>query len=63
MEAKKILMIVGDYGEDLEIMVPFLALQMVGHSVHAACPDKKEGDQCPTAVHDFVGDQTYKWAC
>ncbi|MCH8548488.1 MAG: DJ-1/PfpI family protein [Balneolaceae bacterium] len=60
MGAKRILMIVGDYGEDLEIMVPFQALQMVGHEVHAVCPDKKKGDHCPTAVHDFVGDQTYK---
>lgn len=59
MGAKKILMIVGDFGEDLEIMVPFQALQMVGHQVHAVCPDKKKGDTCPTAVHDFVGDQTY----
>lgn len=60
MAGKKILMIVGDYGEDLEIMVPFQALQMVGHEVHAVCPEKKKGDTCPTAVHDFVGDQTYK---
>lgn len=60
MGAKKILMIVGDYGEDLEIMVPFQALQMVGHTVHAVCPGKSEGDTCPTAVHDFVGDQTYR---
>jgi len=60
MGAKKILMIVGDYGEDLEIMVPFQALQMVGHTVHAVCPNKKKGESCPTAVHDFVGDQTYK---
>ena len=60
MGARKILMIVGDYGEDLEIMVPFQALQMVGHTVHAVCPNKKKGESCPTAVHDFVGDQTYK---
>ena len=60
MAGKKLLMIVGDYGEDLEIMVPFQALQMVGHTVHAVCPDKNKGDHCPTAVHDFVGDQTYK---
>lgn len=60
MAEKMILMIAGDYGEDLEIMVPFQALQMVGHTVHAVCPDKKKGDHCPTAVHDFVGDQTYK---
>jgi protease I len=56
---KKILMLVGDYGEDYEIMVPFQALQMVGHTVHAVCPDKKAGDKVRTAIHDFEGDQTY----
>jgi protease I len=59
MSAKKILMLVGDYGEDYEIMVPFQALLMVGHAVHAVCPDKKAGDQVRTAVHDFDGAQTY----
>ena len=57
--AKKILMLVGDYGEDYEIMVPFQALQMVGHQVHAVCPDKKKGQKIRTAIHDFEGDQTY----
>jgi protease I len=57
--AKDILMIVGDFGEDLEIMVPFQALQMVGHDVHAVCPEKESGDVCKTAIHDFRGDQTY----
>jgi protease I len=59
MGAKKILMLVGDYVEDYEVMVPFQALLMVGHTVHAVCPDKKEGEQVRTAVHDFEGDQTY----
>jgi protease I len=59
MRAKNILMIVGDYVEDYEIMVPFQALQMVGHTVHVVCPDKKEGEQVRTAIHDFEGDQTY----
>ncbi|MDR3556704.1 MAG: DJ-1/PfpI family protein [Syntrophobacteraceae bacterium] len=59
MAAKKILMLVGDYVEDYEVMVPFQALQMVGHTVHAVCPGKKSGDQVRTAVHDFEGDQTY----
>jgi protease I len=56
---KKILMIVGDYVEDYEVMVPFQALLMVGHTVHAVCPDKKAGDKVRTAIHDFDGDQTY----
>jgi protease I len=59
MAAKKILMIVGDFVEDYEVMVPFQALQMVGHTVHAVCSGKKAGDKVRTAVHDFEGDQTY----
>ena len=56
---KKILMIVGDFVEDYEVMVPFQALQVPGHTVHAICPDKKAGDSVRTAIHDFEGDQTY----
>jgi protease I len=52
-------MLVGDYVEDYEVMVPFQALLMVGHTVHAVCPDKKAGDSVRTAIHDFEGDQTY----
>ena len=59
MSHAKILMIVGDYVEDYEAMVPFQALQMVGHIVHAVCPEKKAGQQVRTAIHDFEGDQTY----
>ena len=59
MAAKKILMLVGDFVEDYEVMVPFQALQMVGHTVHAVCPGKKSGEYVRTAVHDFEGDQTY----
>jgi len=59
MAAKRILMLVGDFVEDYEAMVPFQALQMVGHTVHAVCPGKKAGEKVRTAVHDFEGDQTY----
>jgi len=59
MPGKKILMLVGDFVEDYEVMVPFQALQMVGHTVHAVCPGKKAGEKVRTAVHDFEGDQTY----
>lgn len=59
MASKKILMIVGDFVEDYEAMVPFQALIMTGHTVHAICPDKKAGDKVKTAIHDFEGDQTY----
>src|ERR1700726_2652449 len=57
--SKSILMLVGDYAEDYETMVPFQALQMVGHSVSAVCPGKKSGEYVMTAVHDFEGQQTY----
>src|SRR5215470_6743917 len=59
MSVRKILMLVGDYVEDYEVMVPFQALAMVGHTVHAVCPGKKSGESVRTAVHDFEGDQTY----
>jgi protease I len=59
MKSAKILVLAGDFVEDYEIMVPFQALQMVGHVVEAVCPDKKKGDQVRTAIHDFEGDQTY----
>jgi protease I len=59
MAKKKLLLLVGDYVEDYEVMVPFQMLVMVGHEVHAACPGKKAGDTVATAVHDFEGEQTY----
>jgi deglycase len=57
--AKQILMLVGDFVEDYEVMVPFQALQAVGHTVHAVCPGKRSGEKVRTAIHDFEGDQTY----
>jgi protease I len=59
MAAKKILFLTGDFAEDYETMVPFQALLMVGHTVHAVCPGKRAGDTIKTAIHDFEGDQTY----
>ena len=59
MSRKNILMLVGDYVEDYEVMVPFQALLMVGHAVHAVCPGKIAGESVRTAIHDFEGDQTY----
>ena len=57
--AKKLLMLVGDFVEDYEVMVPFQTLLAVGHKVDAVCPGKAKGDSVRTAVHDFEGDQTY----
>lgn len=59
MAKNKILMIVGDFVEDYEVMVPFQMLLLVGHAVHAVCPGKKAGESVATAVHDFEGEQTY----
>ena len=59
MASKRILMLVGDFVEDYEAMVPFQMLLMVGHRVDAVCPDKRAGQTVRTAIHDFEGDQTY----
>lgn len=59
MAGKQILMIVGDFAEDYETMVPFQALQAVGHEVHAVCPERAADESVKTAIHDFRGDQTY----
>lgn len=57
--SKKVLLLCGDFTEDYETMVPFQALSMLGYQVDAVCPDKKAGDTVATAVHDFLGEQTY----
>lgn len=59
MSTARLLMIVGDFVEDYEVMVPFQALRMVGHTVHAVCPKKRAGEFVKTSIHDFEGDQTY----
>ena len=59
MTTAKLLMLVGDFVEDYEVMVPFQMLLMVGHTVHAVCPGKTTGQTIKTAIHDFEGDQTY----
>lgn len=56
---KKVLMLAGDFVEDYEIMVPYQALLSVGVEVDVVCPGKKKGEQIATAIHDFVGFQTY----
>jgi len=57
--SQQILMIVGDFGEDYELMVPYQTLEAVGHDVHTVCPEKEAGETVKTAIHDFRGDQTY----
>ncbi|KAJ3281670.1 hypothetical protein HDU79_010583 [Rhizoclosmatium sp. JEL0117] len=56
---RKILMIVGDFSEDYEVMVPFQTLEAFGFQVDTVCPNKKAGETVATCVHDFVGFQTY----
>ncbi|XP_071731276.1 protein DJ-1 homolog D [Rutidosis leptorrhynchoides] len=56
---KRILFLCGDYMEDYEVLVPYQSLEALGCHVDAVCPNKNAGDTCPTAVHDFEGDQTY----
>lgn len=57
--SRKILMLAGDFVEDYEIMVPYQALLSVGCEVDVVCPGKKKGEIIATAIHDFVGFQTY----
>lgn len=59
MSARRVLMLVGDYVEDYEAMVPYQILLMVGHDVHVVCPGKQAGESVATAIHDFEGEQTY----
>ena len=59
MSKKKILMLIGDYVEDYEVMVAYQALMMVGHTVHTVCPGKRSGQFVRTCIHDFEGDQSY----
>ncbi|KAI3976436.1 hypothetical protein MKX01_008294 [Papaver californicum] len=57
---KRILFLCGDFTEELELMVPFQALQALGCHVDAVCPDKKAGETCSTVIHEFQpGHQTY----
>ncbi|OWV17170.1 protease [Fibrobacter sp. UWB4] len=57
--AKKVLLLCGDFTEDYETMVPFQSMSMLGYQVDAVCPDKKAGETVATAIHDFLGEQTY----
>ncbi len=56
---KKVLMLVGDFTEDYEVMVPYQAMSILGIQVDVVCPDKKKGEYIKTSIHDFEGFQTY----
>lgn len=51
--SRRILLITGDFGEDYEVIVPFMLLKAVGYEVHVACPLKREGDTVASSVHDI----------
>ncbi|XP_021898028.1 DJ-1 protein homolog E-like [Carica papaya] len=53
------LILCGDYMEDFEVAVPFYALQAFGVRVDCVSPNKKSGDKCITAVHEFLGFELY----
>jgi len=55
MSQKRVLMLVGDFVEDYEVMVPFQVLQAAGVLCDVVCPGKKAGEVVATSVHDFEG--------
>ena len=57
--SQKILLLVGDFVEDYEVMVSFQVLLALGREPIAVCPDKSAGDVVATSIHDFEGHQTY----
>lgn len=54
--ARRILLITGDFGEDYEVIVPFMMLKAVGYEVHVACPQKRDGDTVASSIHDLNKD-------
>jgi len=59
MAQKKVLILVGDFVEDLEAYFAKQGLELLNFEVHTASPGKKKGDIVATAVHDFEGFATY----
>jgi protease I len=57
--ARRVLILVGDFVEDYEVMVPFQALKAFGYDVDVVSPDRTRGQSVKTSIHDFEGDQTY----
>ncbi|MBQ9437827.1 MAG: DJ-1/PfpI family protein [Lachnospiraceae bacterium] len=57
---KKVLLLGGDYAEDYEVMLPFQILQYAGYEPVCVAPERKSGEKIRTAIHDFLGDATYR---
>lgn len=53
VDFKKILMIVGDFNEDLEVYFPYQAMLMNNYLIDTVSPGKNKGDFIQTAVHDL----------
>ncbi|KAJ1276073.1 hypothetical protein BS78_05G186100 [Paspalum vaginatum] len=49
---QRVLVLCADYVDDYEANVPFRALGGVGCQVEAACPTKRKGESCVTAIYD-----------
>ncbi|KAK3118873.1 hypothetical protein QOZ80_9BG0709840 [Eleusine coracana subsp. coracana] len=49
---KAVLILCGDYVDDYEANVPFRLLSALGCRVDCACPTKRKGDHCVTAIYD-----------
>jgi protease I len=60
MPANQLLMLVGDYVEDYEVMVPFHGAADGGALSSCGLSQQRAGDSVCTAIHDFEGDQTYR---
>lgn len=63
MSVQKLLMIIGDFIEDYEIMVLFQVLIVMGYLVDVVCLGKVVGEIVVICIYDFEGDQIYmeKW--
>jgi protease I len=44
-------MLVGDFVDDYELMVPYVMLSSLGHEVNVVSPGRDRGDQIKTAIH------------
>ena len=57
---KKILFVVGDFCEMVEICTAYKALKSLGFHCDTVSPGKKQGDKFMTALHEFQPEfQTY----
>jgi protease I len=58
---KKVLMLVGDFVDDYELMVPIDTLAIFGVETYAICPGKVNGDYIKTVAH-YISESDMKLA-